>query len=78
VINNSIKQGFTEYLKAYPGIDNNPEYYVFFNTKTNVYAEPIKRGHKPGNSSLPSARKLDCREIMVLTVCERPRVTMPV
>jgi integrase len=44
VINNSIKQAFREYLKAYPGFDNNPEYYIFFNTKTNNYAEPIKRG----------------------------------
>ena len=44
VINNSIKQAFTEYLKAYPGVDNNPEYYIFFNTKTNTFTEPIKRG----------------------------------
>jgi integrase len=44
VINISIRQAFTEYLKAYPGVDNNPEYYIFFNTKTNSYAEPIKRG----------------------------------
>ena len=44
VINNSIKQALTEYLKAYPGIDNNPEYYIFFNTKTNTFTEPIKRG----------------------------------
>ena len=44
VINNSIRQAFTEYLKAYPGVDNNPGYYIFFNTKTNTYAGPIKRG----------------------------------
>ena len=44
VINNSIRQAFTEYLKAYPGVDNNPEYYIFFNTKTNSNTEPIKRG----------------------------------
>jgi integrase len=44
VINNSIREALTEYLEAYPGVDNNPEYYIFFNTKTNTYAEPIKRG----------------------------------
>lgn len=44
VINNSIKQAFTEYLKAYLGVENNPENYIFFNTKTNSFAEPIKRG----------------------------------
>ena len=44
VINNSIKKTLTEYLKAYPGVDNNPENYMFFNTKTNTYLEPIKRG----------------------------------
>ena len=44
VINNSIKQALTEYLKAYPGIDNNPDYYIFFSTKTNANVKPIKRG----------------------------------
>ncbi|MFC1922842.1 tyrosine-type recombinase/integrase [Chloroflexota bacterium] len=44
VINNSIKQALTEYLKAYPGVDNNLEYYIFFNTKINTYTKPIKRG----------------------------------
>ncbi len=44
VINNSIKQVLTEFLKAYPGIDHNPEYHIFFNTKTNTYIKPIKRG----------------------------------
>ena len=43
VINNSIKQALTEYLKAYLGVDNNPEYHIFFNTKTNIHTEPIKR-----------------------------------
>lgn len=33
-----------EYIKAYPGIDNNPKYYIFFNTKANTYTESIKRG----------------------------------
>ena len=44
VINNSIRQALTEFLKAYPGVDNNPENYIFFNTKTKTYDEPIKRG----------------------------------
>ena len=44
MINNSIKQALTEYLKAYPGVDSNQENYVFFNTKTNNCTDPIKRG----------------------------------
>lgn len=45
VVNNtSIKQALTEYLKAYIDVGNNPKHYIFFNTKTNTYAEPIKRG----------------------------------
>ncbi len=44
VINKSIKHALTEYLKAYPGVYNNQAHYVFFNTKTNNYSEPIKRG----------------------------------
>jgi integrase len=44
VINNSIRQALTEYIKAYPGVEDKPEHYIFFNTKTNAYTEPIKRG----------------------------------
>ena len=44
VINNSIRQALTEYIKAYPGVEDNPEHYIFFNTKTNGYTEAIKRG----------------------------------
>ena len=44
VINNSIKEALEEYLKSYPGIVNNPENFVFFNTKTYDFSQPIKRG----------------------------------
>lgn len=44
MINNSIRQAFVEYINAYPGVDNNPEHYIFFNTKTNAYTVRIKRG----------------------------------
>ena len=44
VINQSIRAAIEEYLKAYPGVAKNSEHFVFFNTKTNGYFEPIKRG----------------------------------
>ncbi len=44
VINNSIKEALNEYLKSYPGIVNNFENFVFFNTKTYDITKPIKRG----------------------------------
>jgi integrase len=44
VINNSIQEALEEYLKAYPGIEESPDHFVFFNTKTNDFTEPIKRG----------------------------------
>jgi integrase len=44
VINNSIQEALEEYLKAYPGIEESPDHFVFFNTKTNNFTEPIKRG----------------------------------
>ena len=43
VVNDSVKEALKEYLKAYPGIGNNPEYYISFNNKANSYNEPIKR-----------------------------------
>jgi integrase len=43
-ISQSIQEALGEYLEAYPGIAENSEHYVFFNTKTNGYSEPIKRG----------------------------------
>ena len=44
VINNSIKEALDEYLSAYPGITDHPNYFIFFNTKSNDYSESIKRG----------------------------------
>ncbi|MCJ7536646.1 MAG: tyrosine-type recombinase/integrase [Anaerolineales bacterium] len=43
-INNSIQEALGEYLKAYTDIVENPENFVFFNSKMNVYSKPIKRG----------------------------------
>jgi integrase len=44
VINNSIKDTLNEFLLAYPGILENPEYYIFFNTKIKDFSKPIHRG----------------------------------
>jgi integrase len=44
VINQSIREALGEYLEAYHGIAVDAENFVFFNTKTNGYSEPIKRG----------------------------------
>lgn len=44
VINNSIRETLDEYLKAYTGIVGNRDHFLFFNTKSFNYAEPIKRG----------------------------------
>ena len=44
VINNSIREALGEYLQSYPGIKDNPDHYIFFNTKANDYSIPIKRG----------------------------------
>lgn len=44
VINNSIRTALEEYLSANSGIENNPNHFVFFNTKSNNFTEPIKRG----------------------------------
>lgn len=44
VINNSIREAFEEFLGAYPQIANDPDNYIFFNTKDNNYKVPIKRG----------------------------------
>ena len=44
VINNSIQEAFKEYLTSYPGMVNNIENFLFFNTKTNNFIQPIKRG----------------------------------
>ncbi len=44
VINDSIREALDGYLSAYPGVASNPDNYVFFNSKTNSFREPIKRG----------------------------------
>ena len=44
VINQSIRDALNEYLVAYQGVSDDPENFIFFNTKTNAYSEPIKRG----------------------------------
>ena len=70
VINQSIREALEEYLEVYPGVAENSEHFVFFNTKTNGYFEPIKRGRAwkfivsichevglPGNFGTLSLRK---------------------
>ena len=44
IINDSIREVMSEYLAAYPNLVDNPDHFVFFNTKTNVFNDPIKRG----------------------------------
>ena len=44
VINDSIREALGEYLSAYPDITSDLNHYVFFNSKTNNFREPIKRG----------------------------------
>ena len=44
VINNSIREALEEFLAAYPTIADDPNNYMFFNTKMNSLQVPIKRG----------------------------------
>jgi integrase len=44
VINNSIGEALKEYMEAYHGVTDNPDNFVFFNTKSNNFSVPIKRG----------------------------------
>jgi len=44
VINESIREALEEYLAAYPGIGEKQENFAFFNSTTNDYSHPIKRG----------------------------------
>ena len=44
VINNSIREVLKEYMSAYPVIADDPENYMFFNTRANTCLDPIKRG----------------------------------
>ncbi len=70
VINQSIREALKEYLEVYPGVAENSGHFVFFNTKTNGYFDPIKRGQAwkfivsichevglPGNFGTHSLRK---------------------
>ena len=44
VLNNSIRETFEEYLTAYPGVDQDPDHFIFFNTKANDFSASIRRG----------------------------------
>ena len=70
VVNESIRAAFIEYLAVYPEVAQTPEHFVFFNTKTHDYTQPIKRGQAwkfiravcgeiglPGNYGTHSLRK---------------------
>ena len=44
VINTSIREALDDYLAAYPNIVDDSNSFVFFNSSTNEYSLPIKRG----------------------------------
>jgi site-specific recombinase XerD len=44
VINNSIREILAEYLASYHNIANNPDNFLFFNSKTSNYMQQIHRG----------------------------------
>jgi integrase len=44
VLNQSIREALKEFLSCYAGIEENPEYFAFFNTKKMDFTIPIKRG----------------------------------
>lgn len=44
VINDSIREAFNEYVLHYPTIIQNAENFLFFDTVSNSYTQPIKRG----------------------------------
>jgi integrase len=43
IINTSIQEALDEYLATYPTILQNPAHFVFFNTKTEDFTQPIQR-----------------------------------
>ena len=43
VINDSIAEALAEYRQAYPKVETDPDHYVFFNTRTQDYRQPISR-----------------------------------
>jgi integrase len=44
ILNDSIREALGEYLAAYPAITTDPDHFVFFNTRTGSFREPIRRG----------------------------------
>lgn len=44
IINDSIQEALKEFLAAYPTIAENSNHFVFFNTRTSDFTDPIKRG----------------------------------
>lgn len=43
VINDSIREALEAYLTAYPTIQDDPSHFLFFNTKSGDYHQPISR-----------------------------------
>jgi site-specific recombinase XerD len=43
VINNSIQEALEEYRAAYPHVEDNSNHFLFFNTRTHDYTQPIDR-----------------------------------
>jgi integrase len=43
VINTSIRDALDEYRTAYPDVEDHPDHFVFFNTRTHDYTRPISR-----------------------------------
>jgi integrase len=44
VVNDSIREVLAEHLAAYPDVAVDPNHFIFFNTQTGDYHQPIKRG----------------------------------
>lgn len=44
IINDSIREALGEVLAAYPTLPDDPGHSLFFNTKSNDFSDPIKRG----------------------------------
>jgi integrase len=43
VVNRSIQEALALYRAAYEKVEQNPEHFVFFNTRTHDYTQPISR-----------------------------------
>jgi integrase len=44
VVNESMRAVLEPFLSNYPGIEENPDHYLFFNSSTLNYSKPIQRG----------------------------------